>query len=215
MFSISSSSSSATCAKWEKSKRRRSGATSEPACLTCVPRTWRERGVEQVGAGVVAADGVAALAVDDGVDAVADGEVALEHGLVRADALNGQDAAGDFGDGFVAIGGGEPAGIADLAAGVAVEAGVIENDLDLLAGFGRGHADAVFHDGEDFAVGGVERAVAFEGGPGQVAVGGAGGLLRAAFPGGAGAGLFFGAGALEAVVIEGHAGVARGVDHEV
>ena len=35
-----------------------------------------QRGVEQVRAGVVAADGVAALAIDDGVDVVADGEVA-------------------------------------------------------------------------------------------------------------------------------------------
>ena len=174
-----------------------------------------ESGVEKVRAGVVAADGVATLAVDDGVDAVADGEIALEDGLVRADALHGKHATGDFGNGFVPIGGGEPAGVADLAAGVAVEAGVVEDDLDLLAGFGRGNADAVFHDGEDFAVGRGEGAVAFESGPGQIAVGGAGGFLPSAFPGSAGASLFFGAGALEAFVIEGHAGVARGVDHEI
>ena len=30
-----------TALKCAKSKRRRSGATSEPACLTCVPSTWR------------------------------------------------------------------------------------------------------------------------------------------------------------------------------
>ena len=113
-----------------------------------------QRGVEQVRAGVVAADGVAALAVDDGVDVIADGEGLLEDGLVRADALHGQDAAGDFGDGGVAVGRGEPAGVADLAAGVAVEAGVVEDDFDLVAGAGCGNADAVFDDGEDFGVGG-------------------------------------------------------------
>ena len=90
-----------------------------------------QRGVEQVRAGVIAADGVAALAIDDGVDVVADGQRLLEHGLVGAHALHGKNAAGDFGDGGVAVGGGEPAGVADLAAGVAVEAGVVEDDFDL------------------------------------------------------------------------------------
>ena len=99
MFSISSSSSSATCAKCEKSKRSRSGATERAGLLDVRAQHLPQRGVEQVRAGVVAADGVAALAVDDGVDVVADGEVALEHGLVRAHALHGKHAAGDFGDG--------------------------------------------------------------------------------------------------------------------
>ena len=35
-----------------------------------------QRGVQQVRAGVVAADGVAALAIDDGVDVVAYGKIA-------------------------------------------------------------------------------------------------------------------------------------------
>ena len=47
-----------------------------------------QRGVEQVRAGVIAPDGVAALAIDDGVDVVADGERLLEHGFVRAHALH-------------------------------------------------------------------------------------------------------------------------------
>ena len=137
-----------------------------------------QRGMQQVRAGVVAADGVAARAVDDGVDVIADSEVLLEHGFVRAHALHGQNAAGDLGDGGVAVGGSEPAGIADLAAGVAVEAGVVEDDFDLFAGFGCGNTDAVLDDGEDFAVGRVELLVAFEDGLWQIAEGGAGGFLR-------------------------------------
>ena len=158
-----------------------------------------QRGVQQVRAGVVAPDGVAALAVDDGVDVVADSEVLLEDGLVGADALHGKNAAGDFGDGGVAVRRGEPAGVADLAAGVAVEAGVVEDDFDLIAGFGGGNADAVFDDGEDFGVVGVELLVAQEVGFGEIAEGGAGGFLAAAFPTGAGAGLLFGACALRSL----------------
>ncbi len=39
--STSRSCSSVTFWKWEKSKRRESGVTSEPFCSTCVPNTWR------------------------------------------------------------------------------------------------------------------------------------------------------------------------------
>ncbi len=172
-------------------------------------------GVEQVRAGVVALDGVAARAIDYGVDVIADSEVLLEDGFVGADSLDGKNAAGDLGDGGVAVGGGEPAGVADLAAGVAIEAGVIEDDFDLIAGFGGGNTDAVFDDGEDFGVVGVELLVADEVGLGEIAEGGAGGFLAAAFPACAGAGLFFGAGMLEAFVVEPDTGVACGVHHEV
>ena len=41
MRSMRSSSSRVIAWKCTKSKRSRSGATSEPACLTCVPSTWR------------------------------------------------------------------------------------------------------------------------------------------------------------------------------
>ncbi len=146
---------------------------------------------------------------------VADGQRLLEQGLVRADALDGQNAALNFGDGGVAVGGGEPAGIADLSAGVAVEAGLIEDDIDLIACSGGGNAYAVLDDGEDFGVVCGELLVAEEVGLGQFAKGGAGGFLAAAFPTGAGAGLFFGAGGFEAFVIEADAGVARSIDHKV
>ncbi len=174
-----------------------------------------QRGMQQVRAGVVAADCVAALAVDDGVDAVAEGEWLLQHGFVRAHALYGSDAADDLGNGGVAVRGSEPARVADLAAGVGVEAGVIEDDFDFIAGGGSGNTCAVLDDGEHFAVGRSELLVAFEDGLRQIAKGRAGGFLRAAFPGGAGAGLLFGAGALETFMIEINAGVARRVHHEV
>ena len=44
-------------------------------------------------------------------------------------------AAGDFGDDGVVVGGVEPADVADLAAGVGVEAGGVEDDF---AGFAGG-----------------------------------------------------------------------------
>ena len=61
----------------------------------------------------------------------------------------------------------------------------------------------------------VELLVAFEDRLGQIAKGRAGRLLAAAFPRGARAGLLFRARALEAFEIERHAGIARGIDHEV
>ncbi len=51
---------------WEKSKRSRSGATSEPCWRTWSPRTLAQRPVQEVGAGVVAAQRLAPLAVDGG-----------------------------------------------------------------------------------------------------------------------------------------------------
>jgi hypothetical protein len=47
-----------------------------------------ERGVEEVGSGVVAADGVAAFSVHYSADVVTDGQGFLEQGFVGADALD-------------------------------------------------------------------------------------------------------------------------------
>ena len=58
--SISSSCSGVTASWWLKSKRRRSGATSEPACLHVRAEHLAQRPVQDVGRGVVAADAVAA-----------------------------------------------------------------------------------------------------------------------------------------------------------
>jgi len=57
--------------------------------------------------------------------------------------------------------------------------------------------------------------VALEGGFGQIAEGGAGGLLAAAFPGGTGAGLLLRTGLLKAFLVEFDSCVASRIDHEV
>ena len=89
---------------------------------------------------------------------IAYSEVLLQNCLVSANALDGQNASRDLRDGGVAVGRCEPTGVANLPAGIAVETGVIEDDFDLIAGFGRGHTCAVFHEGEDFGVvGGVDQ----------------------------------------------------------
>ena len=48
-----------TAEKCTKSKRSRSGATSEPACLTCAPEHLAKRGMQQVRRRVIAARGIA------------------------------------------------------------------------------------------------------------------------------------------------------------
>ena len=105
--------------------------------------------VEEVGAGVVAGGGGADLAVDDGVDGVADGEAFAGNDAVGPDALHGLGGAGDIGDYGVVVGGVESADVADLAAGVGVEAGGVEDDLARFAGGELVDAEAVFDEGED------------------------------------------------------------------
>ena len=109
---------------------------------------------------------------------------------------------------------GNQAGIADLSAGVAVEAGVVEHDFDPIACSGRGYTYAVFHDGEHFGVGSVELFVAEGAGLARSRKALADFWLPLS-PAGAGrgtAGLF---GALKALFVELDAGIASGVDHEV
>src|SRR5580658_2077008 len=109
--------------------------------------------MKQVGSRVVAADGVATRAIDDGVHVVANGERLFEQGFVGADALDWQHRALNLSNGRVAVGGGEPAGITNLPARVAVETSFVEDDIDLIACCGDGNALAVFDDGEDFGTG--------------------------------------------------------------
>ena len=171
--------------------------------------------VQQVGSRVVAPDGVAAVLIDNRSYMVADGQRLLEQGLVGADALHRQHAALDFGDARVAVRRGEPAGVARLTAGVAVEAGLVENHVHQVARGGGGNAYAVFHDSQDFGAWNGELLVAEESSLGQFAIGRAGGFLAAAFPAGAGAGLLFGAGGFEAFHVEGDAGITGGIDNVV
>ena len=57
---------------WLTSKRSRSGAISEPFCVTCVAEPAAQRLMQQMGGGVVGADGAAAGVVDLELDRVAD-----------------------------------------------------------------------------------------------------------------------------------------------
>src|SRR6202035_820153 len=115
--------------------------------------------MKQMSSGVVATDCVAALAVDYGVDAVAEGEWLLQQGFMSTHTLYGRHAADDLGDGRVAISGSEPACVANLSARVGVETGVVENDFDFVAGSRRRNTCAVLDDGEHFAVGRIKLPV--------------------------------------------------------
>ena len=171
--------------------------------------------VQQVGSGVIAADGVAAGLIDHGIDAIPNHQRLLEQSLVGAHALHRQHAARDLGHGRIAVGRGKPAGIARLPAGVAVEAGLVENHVDLVASLRGGNAHAVLHNGQDFCAGGGELLVAQKVGLGQFAIGRAGGLLAATLPRSAGAGLLLGAGGFKAVQIEAYACVVGCIRHKV
>ena len=65
MASTAASSSGAMGLVCEKSKRSRSGATSEPFCATCVAEHLAQGLVQEVGGGVVGARGRAARMIDD------------------------------------------------------------------------------------------------------------------------------------------------------
>ena len=120
------SSSGATPPWWLKSKRRRSGATSEPCWRTWSPEHGPQGGVEQVGAGVVAAQRVAPDPVDGGQRVLAGEELAGDPGPVGGEA--GQGGHGVVDDRGARLGD-DGAGVADLAAALGVEGGAVEEDL--------------------------------------------------------------------------------------
>jgi hypothetical protein len=99
---------------------------------------------------VIAASGVAEVCVDDRVDAIAELDRLAQDGPMRKNSLHRLGTAAHVGDDGVVIVGVEPASISDLAAGVGVEAGAVENNLNRVAGIGGWHALAVLHDGQDF-----------------------------------------------------------------
>ena len=107
-------------------------------------------GMEQMRAGVVAAGGRTKIRVDDGIDLVSDGHRLAQDRLVGGDSLDGLGASADVGDNRVVIVRVKPADITDLSAGIGVEGGVIEDDLDVFSGIGGGNTRAVLNDGEDF-----------------------------------------------------------------
>ncbi len=181
----------------------KAGAVDERAGLLDVGAEHLAQGrVDEVGAGVVAHGAAAFGAVDDRGDCVADGEAFAGGDAVGEDALHGFGGAADVGEDVCAVRGVEPAGVADLAAGVGVEGGVVEHGFALLAGFQFVDAEAVLDEGEDLCAFGAEGGVAFEVGFREGRIDGAGGLLGAAFPGGSGAGLFFFFGEFETGEVE-------------
>ena len=109
------------------------GMNREPACLTCVPSTSRRAACSRCVP-------VWLRLCWRGARRrrrhrrVADRDVLLEDGLVRADALHGQNAAATSAMRGVVVGRGEPADVADLSAGVGVEGRVVEHNFALFAG---------------------------------------------------------------------------------
>src|SRR5690606_22859326 len=106
--------------------------------------------VQQVGRGVVTADLLATLGIDAGVDGLADADEALLDGAamdveVRR-GLAGIVHAESAGRGV------EITGVADLAAGLAVERPAVEDDLALLASLGALGRAVRAEDGDDGAV---------------------------------------------------------------
>ncbi len=135
---------------WLKSKRRRSGATSEPFCVTCAPSRRRSASCKQVSRRVVRAQAGAALAVDLHLDRIADlhlalGHLAEVHEQVADLALNVADRNGR------AARGGQRAGVAHLAARLAVERRLVGDQRDLVACLGGFHFGAVLEQRDDLA----------------------------------------------------------------
>ncbi|EGO96301.1 hypothetical protein APM_0875 [Acidiphilium sp. PM] len=162
-----------------------------------------QRLVQQVGRRMVGADGAAAGVIDLGMDGIAGGDLAF---LDRA--VMDEEIAGLFlgvGDADGDAGGGERAGVADLAAAFGVEGRLVEDEGDLLPGLGAAGGRAVHHHGEDAGIALLGR-VAEELGAAetvaQVEPDGFGRGIAGAGPGGAGAGFLLGHRRGEALVIE-------------
>lgn len=136
--------------KCVKSKRSLSGATSDPACFTCSPRTSVNARCQDVRRRVVARDEGAAACVDGGVHDIA---LVNAPGDDRA-VMDGQALLGPFGvidgDGAQVVRYG--AGVAHLAAHLAVERRLVEYDGDLLAFMGLVDDRAVDDDVDDARV---------------------------------------------------------------
>ena len=130
-----------------------------------------ERGVQQVGAAVVAGRVEAAFGFDLRRYGVAQGDVALGHDAAMDDEAG--DGALRVLDVDTAVGSGDDAAVSDLSASLGVEAGLGQDDLDLLAAGGLAHRLAVAQDTEDAGLDG-RLVVAVEGGMAgaQVFVGG-------------------------------------------
>ena len=142
------SSVSETGAGWLKSKRSRSGATSEPFCSTCPPSVSRRGRMQEVRRRVVQDRLAAARCVHLGDDTVAPAQGAPRHRTVV------QVLAAALGRVLHAerraVGAAQHAPIADLAAGLGVERRGVEQDDAGLAFFEGIDGGALLEQADDF-----------------------------------------------------------------
>src|SRR5579863_496236 len=121
--------------------------------------------------------------------------------LVGAHALDWGVASCHFGDDGVVVVGIEPSLIADLAAGVGIERGVVEDDFAGFASLEFLCALSVLDDGQHLASVGASLTIAFEDGFWKLLIGRVRGLLGCAFPGGASPFALLSHGTMESVLI--------------
>ena len=123
---------------WLKSKRMRSGATSEPFCVTCSPRrrrsAWCSRCVTEWLARKRAAPRLVDAQLDHVADAAASPCVTLPRWTMRSPAFFCVSRDGEF----AAVGREHRAGIAQLAARFGVERRLVDDDRRRGAGRGLG-----------------------------------------------------------------------------
>ena len=138
---------------WEKSKRSRSGATSEPFCATCVPSTCRSASCRRW-----VAEWLARVAVRRAWSTRAPPHRPAEG--ARLDPADVHEHVAQLllrvGDAEQrALGALDDARVADLAAGLAVERRLVEHERGLLAGPQAADLLAVHEDGLDLAFRGL------------------------------------------------------------
>src|SRR5437016_1041776 len=120
--------------------------------------------MEQMGAGMVARDGLADVGMDNRVNLHANMNRLLGDYFVGADALHGHGAAIDLGNDGIVLVVVEDANVAHLATGVCVKRRVIEDYISLFAGSERLNTLAVLYDGQHFTATGFRLAITFEDG---------------------------------------------------
>ena len=119
--------------------------------LDVLPQNLAQRSMQEMGAGMVAANSGTGFCIHHGIDKAAQLDWLAEMDLVRAHALHRLPTQ-NIANNHVVVVRIEPAGIAHLAAGIGVKRGVIEHDLHGLAGICLRHPGAILDDGQHFAV---------------------------------------------------------------
>src|SRR5580704_17309616 len=94
---------------------------------------------------------VAPLSINNRAYVIADRKILLEQCPVRAHALHRQNRSLNLRHGRISVTRSEPPCVADLSAGVAVEAGLIEHHVNQIPRLRSRHSDAVFDDGQNLS----------------------------------------------------------------